>query len=269
MKRLVCAFILALTPLHQAYAWGSEGHSIVAEIAQRRLTPAAAAKVRDILGGNISLASIAAWADDVRGPRPHTYNWHFTDIPLSETNYVPARDCADSQKGDCAINAITRSKGKLADNGASAADRKEALMFLVHFVGDLHQPLHTVKDYKGGNGLRVSFFVDPLKKKLEKTNLHVVWDTYVIRATAYDWGSYVTLLEINWLPGKDAVSLSGGSPIDWALQAHQAAIDVAFEGISMDEELGEDYLLAARPIVDQQLALAGLRLARLINEALP
>jgi len=141
-------------------------------------------------------------------------------------------------------------------------------MFLVHFVGDLHQPLHTVKDLIGGNLLKVTFFVEPTKKKREKTNLHVVWDTYLIKARYFDWGSYVTFLVDKWLPGKNLDELSQGSPVDWALAAHKIAIEIAFEGVEQDDDLTETHLEAARPHVDQQLALAGIRLARLLNETL-
>jgi hypothetical protein len=262
--------VLALQciPAHKALPWGSEGHAIVAEIAQRQLTPEAARKVREILGGNVSLASVASWADDVRLLRAVTANWHFVDIPLDSSDYVPGRDCRDTPKGDCVIMAIERNKAKLADPAASSADRREALMFLVHFVGDVHQPLHTVKDFVGGNLLKVTFFTEPTKRKREKTNLHVVWDTHLIKSRFFDWGSYVTILVDTWLPGKNLDQLAQGTPTEWALAAHQIAIDIAFQNVEQDEELAQEYLDAARPSVDQQLALAGLRLGRILNETL-
>jgi hypothetical protein len=253
---------------NEARSWGSEGHAIVAEIAQRHLKPAAAARVREILGGNLSLASVASWPDDIRLQRPKTSNWHFVDIPLDSTEYIPARDCRDSPKGDCILEAIERNKARLAAPAANANDRKEALMFIIHFVGDLHQPLHTVKDFVGGNLLKVTFFVEPTKKKREKTNLHVVWDTHLIKARFFDWGSYVTFLVDTWLPGKDLDQLAKGTPIEWALDAHQIAIENSFNNVEQDEDLGDDYLKAASPFVDQQLALAGIRLARILNDIL-
>jgi nuclease S1 len=267
---LACAAVAAFlaAPCHEARSWGSEGHAIVAEIAQRQLTPAATARVREILGGNVSLASMASWPDDVRVLRPKTSNWHFVDMPLGSSEYVPGRDCKSEPKGDCVINAIKRSQDALGSPATSPADRKEALMFLVHFVGDLHQPLHTVKEFVGGNLLKVTFFNEPTKKKREKTNLHVVWDSLLIKAQYFDWGSYVTVLVEKWLPGKDLDELAKGTAVEWALAAHEIARDVAFEEIEQDDDLGEDYLKAAKPFVDQQLALAGIRLARLLNEAL-
>jgi hypothetical protein len=268
-QRVSIALLLAAVPLHEARAWGTEGHSIVAEIAQRQLTPAAAAKVRDILGGNISLASVASWPDDVRLARPKTSNWHFVDIPLESGDYVPTRDCKESPtKGDCAIKAIERNTKRLTDATASPLERKEALMFLVHFVGDLHQPLHTVKEFVGGNLLKVSFFVDPLQKKRDNTNLHVVWDSLLIKARFYDWGSCVAMLVDTWMPGKNLAELAKGSPVEWALEAHQIAKDVAFNEVEQGDELGKEYLAAAAPLVDQQLALAGIRLGRILNETL-
>jgi S1/P1 Nuclease len=267
MRTMCIAAVATMAVLNPARAWGPEGHSIVAEIAQRHLSPAAASKVHDVLGGNISLASIASWADDARELVPKSYNWHFVDIPLDATNYDPARDCQDLPRGDCVINAIARNKMVLADAQASPKDRQEALKFIVHFIGDVHQPLHTVKDYVGGNEFPVTFFVDPVKKKRETTNLHSVWDNNLIKVTVWDWGAYVTRIEEGWLPGKDVETLSGGSPVDWALAAHKIAVDVAFT-VAINADLGEDYLQLTRPQVDQQLGLAGLRLARTLNEIL-
>src|SRR5262249_43936332 len=147
-------------------------------------------------------------------------NWHFVDIPLANMDYDPARDCQDTPRGDCIINAIERNKQILGDPLFSSKDRLEALKYIVHFVGDIHQPLHTVKDYVGGNQYPVKFFIDPAKKKKEQTNLHAIWDSNLIRTTVWDWGAYVTRLEEEWLPGKDVGTLSRGTPIQWALEAH-------------------------------------------------
>ena len=269
MKRLIFFVGLLLAPLHAALAWDQEGHSIVAELAQRRLSPAALASVKQILGGEISLASIASWADEVRDQRPETYNWHFVDIPLSQTTYDANLYCRDvGGKGDCAINAIERSRTTLADGTASNEQRAEALKFLVHFVGDLHHPLHTVGDNRGENGLVVSFFTDPTGRKRDTTNLHAVWDSGLIRNQFWAWGAYVQWIESNWLPGKDVAQLSAGTPVDWALEAHRIAIDYACAGISPNAALDQAYVKLVRPQLDRQLAVGGLRLARLLNETL-
>jgi len=267
VRSILFAVVLASSPLQEACAWGQEGHSIVAELAQRRLTPTARQKVKDIIGGDASLASISSWADDIREIFGKSYNWHFVDIPLNVANYDPARDCEDTPRGDCAINEIERNRRVLSDASADEKEKLEALKYIVHFIADIHQPLHTVKDYVGGNTYPVTFFVDPLKRKTEATNLHAVWDSNLIRCTVWDWGAYVERLEVQWLPGKDVEKLSAGTPIDWVLEAHQVAIDVVFTA-PMQSELGEEYLTRVLPMVDQQLALAGLRLARTLNEVL-
>jgi len=83
MRSLALSAILAVAFNGQALAWGQEGHSIIAEIAQRRLSPDAARGVEQLLGRGHSLASVASWADDVRDMRPETSDWHFVDMPLA------------------------------------------------------------------------------------------------------------------------------------------------------------------------------------------
>jgi hypothetical protein len=89
-----------------AQAWGPEGHSIIAEIAQRRLThdaPAIMSKIQSILGPGVSMASIASWADDYRVQNPRSTRWHFVDIPIADDGYDPAKECAASPEGDCVV----------------------------------------------------------------------------------------------------------------------------------------------------------------------
>lgn len=261
----IVGLILLLGSHDRLWAWGQEGHSIIAEIADRNLSASAKAQVSALLGQNVSLASISSWADDIRDERPETYNWHFVDIPLDADKYEAMRDCLDSSRGDCTINEIERNRSTLRDDKASAKDKKEALMYLVHFIGDIHQPLHAVGDYRGANDYPVKFFVNPLKNMKEDTNLHAVWDSNLIRTTVWDWGAYVRRLQDSWLPGQDVAQLTAGSTTEWTEEAHKAARDVAFKA-PMSADLGQDYLALALPTVDRQLAVAGLRLARVLNE---
>ncbi|SRR6266568_1651569 len=277
MKPIWLSVLLALIPCEQAHAWGQEGHSIVAEIAQRRLDAAVRDKINVLLSSElpglkdaqISLASIASWADDYRAKHDETRNWHFVDIPYDRNTYIALLDCAlDPKYGDCIINAIERAGATLEDCTRPSADRVAALKFLVHFIGDLHQPLHatsridpeTGKDDRGGNEVDVLFLG-------QQTNLHAVWDTRLIMHKVYDWGEYVRLLETEWLPGKDIAALQAGDPITWALAAHKAAHDVAYN-YRPDRVLDEEYFRDSIWVVDQQLALAGIRLARALNETL-
>jgi hypothetical protein len=148
-----------------------------------RLTPAARTQVAQLLSLDTSLAQhldqIASWPDAVRPFRPETAPWHFVDIPLSVPGYDANRDCVG---GNCVVAQIQRFAAVLGDRTAAPPARLEALKFLVHFVGDIHQPLHCETDFtnfpppqgdKGGNDIHLTYFH-------RSTNLHAVWDGGVI-----------------------------------------------------------------------------------------
>jgi hypothetical protein len=257
-KTFVFRAALACAPLQQALAWGVEGHSIIAEIAQHRLSANTMRTIKMLLGGEVSLASISAWADDVVKLRPETMAWHFVNIPFDATDYDPQRDCRETPRGDCIINAIRRVEGTLADQSATRKTRTEALMFLVHFIGDVHQPLHVADRHDaGGNQLMVTLFGQPM-------SLHAVWDVGLIEKHTYDWGAYSRELESSWIAGKDVAALQRGDPVEWALEAHAIAVNVVYK-LPEDLRLDEGYFDRSLPVVNQQLSLAGIRLARILN----
>ncbi len=270
IRELVLSAIAAITigslvPSHPALAWGQEGHSIIAELAERRLDSDTLRKVKILLGG-VSMASIASWADDYRADHKETSGWHFVDIPYDQTAYDPVRDC-DPKKGDCIVHAIARFRADVADCSKSLSERSEALKFLIHFVGDVHQPLHVETrfaadgtDDQGGNKVIVTFFDQPNMK------LHALWDTGLIMHTVYNWGAYVTRLQTGWLNGRDLSSLDGGTPIDWAVEAHKY-VPLAYD-VPANGALGQAYYDKAVPVIDRQLSLAAVRLARLLREIL-
>ncbi|HWP17003.1 MAG TPA: S1/P1 nuclease [Xanthobacteraceae bacterium] len=272
MRTIFIAAVLALAPLHQASAWGQEGHSIVAEIAQRRLSPAAADAVNRLLE-KASMASIASWADDVRTSRRKTNNWHFADIPIAQDKFDRARDCKpDPDQGDCIVAELERLRNDLRCAPTDEAKR-EALQFAVHFLGDIHQPLHTVDEQGGGNGIDVLIFVrgrtsDKGKLALESSNLHTVWDELLISRLEWAWGSYVARLEREWLKSSDATKpdIDGGTPTAWVEETHKKAQEI-WAMTPSHHILDDDYLAKAKSILDRQLGVAGLRLARFLNEA--
>jgi nuclease S1 len=259
---LVCAVCAILLPAQQAGAWGAAGHSIVAEIAQHSLKPAVLREIKELLGGEVSLAAVSNWADTIETTRPETRNWHFVNMPVGATGYDPARDCAQKPDGDCVVDAIARFRMVLADRRASRKERVEALMFLVHLVADIHQPLHCAERNgdAGGNNLQLKWFGKHM-------SLHLLWDVGLIEKRTYDWGDYVRYLEREWLTGKDAASLADGMPADWAWESHRAAVEVAY-ALPDDLDLGEEYYQRSRPTLERQLAVAGLRLAWLLNDIL-
>ena len=132
LSLLFAAVLLALPS--SLYAWGREGHAIVAQIAESRLTPKAKAGVAELLGKQ-SMSSVASWPDSVRKERDETSPWHYVDIPYEMRAYDPARD---GKNGDNVIAKIVDFANILNDRTRTKNDREEALKFLIHFVGDLH-----------------------------------------------------------------------------------------------------------------------------------
>ena len=274
LKTIFAGLGLVLLPFATAWGWGQEGHSIIAEIGQRRLTPAAVAEVARLLGDNHSLASVASWADDERDIRPETANWHFVDIPINSNSFDPATDCAPSDAGDCVIAELERLKSDLRC-AANHDLKKDALRFAVHLIGDIHQPLHTVFDQKGANGISVEVKMrgaltcreGPCPITSAHTNFHAAWDTNLITKTTWDWGAYVDRLEEGWLKTSEAQGdADGGSLIDWATQTHTAA-QIVWNQLPDDHVLDDNYYQSIQPILDKQLSLAGIRLARFLNDA--
>lgn len=152
MRAFGLSWLFSFALISSAFAWGPEGHFIIAEIAQRRLSPEAASAVEQLLGRG---HSVGCWAGDVRDDRPSTYNWHFVDIPVARNTYDPAVDCKQDPKDNCSIAELEHLKTELR---CGSPDKKiEALKFGVHFVGDAHQPLHTVLEERGAMACMSTF----------------------------------------------------------------------------------------------------------------
>ncbi|PTT92483.1 endonuclease, partial [Pelomonas sp. HMWF004] len=148
MLRQIPIAIATLTVASLAHAWGAEGHRLIAELAQDQLTPAARAQVARILEQEpgATMASISTWADEVRSRE--TAAWHYVNPPEGSCSYEPARDCPG---GDCVVEAIN-AQAAILKSKAPDAVRLSALKWVVHLVGDVHQPLHAgFKGDKGGN----------------------------------------------------------------------------------------------------------------------
>jgi hypothetical protein len=279
MRAVVLAAVLVCGLSAPAVAWGPEGHSVVGEIAQRRLSAPAAKMVEHLLGKGHALAATASWADNMRVLRPATANWHFVDIPIAAATYDAARDCAASSKGDCAVAELDRLRDELRC-APSEKDMIEALKFAVHFVGDIHQPLHTVGDAAGGNGIKVDVFMrgqkncgGPCELDHMTSNFHKAWDGDLINKMVWDWGAYVDRLEDGWLKSDEAkTEAADKSPINhdsfvkWAEDTHKSAVSV-WNLRPADNVLDDNYLNTVAPVLDRQLGLGGLRLARFLNQA--
>lgn len=278
MRHLTYAVACLSTLTINAHAWGPEGHVIIAMIAEDRLSPEARKAERDILFG-APLATASIFADEYRVTHPETGRWHFVDIPEGET-FDEARDCKTMVTGDCAIHEIEREKQIIKDIQAKPDKtdqdkyaRADALKYLVHFVGDLHQPFHAEKrtdengkSDDGGNSVKPVFFGD------HHTNLHAVWDSGLIlhadHPTAED---YVTYLKEHYLASMPETDWRKGSLADWAMESHDAAKAAYFnrgERIVDNTVLDQSYFDSNIGIVDRRLALAGARLAMILEDLL-
>lgn len=267
---MALAMLARVLAAGSALAWGPDGHSIVGEIAQRRLGAHARAQVERLLGAGHSLAAEGSWSDDVRPDRPETFNWHFVDIPLAAAAYDAARDCAATARGDCIVAELARVRRALRCGNDD--ERREALRWAVHLVADLHQPLHTIAEDRGGNDVKVETRVVGLRcprctVKPAQDNLHWVWDTSLIAATTWNWGAYARRLEQGWLASTEARDAPRGSVVDWTNETHAVARDV-WTWLPSDHVIRDDYYRRALPVVDRQLGRAGLRLAVFLDEAL-
>jgi hypothetical protein len=173
LKTFVRASALLLLLPGTALAWGSEGHHIIADIAEQYLEPATAQQAHEMLAlDNVTtLAAVSTWADDIRTQRPETAPWHYVNIPINPPDGTPPaydarRDCPT---GDCVVAKIGTFEAVLRDKSAPPRHRLEALKFLVHLVGDISQPLHCADNQdRGGNDVHVDFMG-------WRTNLHAVW----------------------------------------------------------------------------------------------
>lgn len=257
---LAAALAAAAAPVHAsntAHArWWDLGHRLVARLAEPLLTPDARAAARDLLGGQ-SLADAAVWADNIRQYRRDTDKLHYVNIPLAATTYDSARDCP---RGQCIIAAIERNREILGDTAAPRDDRAEALRFLIHFIGDLHQPLHVADDGdRGGNERHVIFLG-------RRTDLHKVWDGELVEAFGMTPEQYLADLR-GRMETMDLRTLERGTPADWAMEEHRAAVEHAYR-LPPDGRLGRAYVQTNRPVVDHALIAAGARLALVLNQAL-
>jgi hypothetical protein len=260
MRRL--AALVCLGGSLPAFGWGPEGHSLVARLAAARLTPAAAARVAEILGPGTTLASIASWADQVRRARAESAPWHYIDIPINQAHLNMTRDCPN---GACVIAKIEDFQKVLAVSDTKPEQRKEALMFIVHFVGDMHQPLHCSdnKD-KGGNDVKLQFFDKP-------SNLHSVWDSGLLGRLGPEDEVFATL-NAALTPGR-AKKWGRGTVESWGEQIHKSAQKTTYGKLPKAPaggqiQIGASYEQLADPLIRTELEKAGARLAFLLNSTL-
>jgi len=234
---------------------------LVARIAEAQLTAEARARVAAILGPASTMQSVSSWADEIRHKRPATGPWHYVDIPIDKPGLDMARDCKD---GNCVIAAIAAMRAKLRDPATPDGERREALMFVIHFIGDMHQPLHSSDNHdRGGNDVHIVFQDKP-------GNLHSLWDSGLLARMGK---------EDDLFPGLSAASarshkkFAKGTVSDWAEQAHKLAQQMVYGKLpkaaaGAPVAITADYERRADRVIQLQIERAGARLAAVLNQDL-
>ncbi|CAI9096182.1 OLC1v1032267C1 [Oldenlandia corymbosa var. corymbosa] len=261
------------------HGWGNDGHLTVCRLAQPRLSEAAANAVKDLLPAYAEddLGSLCSWADRVKFRRPWSSPLHYIDTPDDLCTYQYTRDCkdADGIKDRCVVGAINNYTTQLLTYGQESASQynlTEALLFLSHFMGDIHQPLHVgFTSDRGGNTIDVHWYT-------RKSVLHHVWDNNIIDTAEerYDDSDVTELIDAIQtnitLKGNYRVKTWEGCttgnppcPDVYATESIKAACNFAYKGVTEESVLEDPYFLTRVPIVYLRLAQGGVRLAATLN----
>lgn len=242
-----------------SYAWGLTGHRVIAEIAENHLDGRARREIKKIMGQE-RLAYWANWPDfiksDKTGQWKEASTWHYVNID-PQTDFVAFETNLKAQAGPNLYTQIKVLSSQIKDEKTSAKDRKIALIFLVHMLGDLAQPMHTGRSEDlGGNRVNVTYFG-------EKTNLHSLWDGKLIDSQKYSYTEYAKLLDIKT---KDEVkTIQSGTLEDWLYDSHKMANEI-YAATPDGSKLAYDYQYQFNDMMERQLLYGGLRLAKVLND---
>ena len=273
-----------------AYGWWETGHRAIARIAAAELTPASRTRVARILNVadtpeavSDALAAASTWADETKA-ETKTGEWHYIDLALQDNKSDILERCRDN---NCVTARIRLFAIELSSHPSSAPiSELDALRYLVHFVGDLHQPLHAVSDADlGGNCEHLDPPIDTAK------NLHALWDGAIVNAVNPSDRELAADLERNFASFSPQLrsDMAAGNQDDWAWESHKLAIKDIYQRLSIPTEpvlfpancqaaplaisnltlrIDSFYIDDMKPVVREQLTKAGLRLGRLLNESL-
>jgi hypothetical protein len=259
---------------------------MVGEIAMLLLTPQAARQVAVLLArdrladgrssGRTTLGEIASWADEIKDHEwsRGTRSWHFDDVPVCG-EVDRARYC---RRGNCASVQLEQHIETLASARATRRQKNEALKWVVHLVGDLHQPLHAANRHdRGGNLVPVRYFGERENPPYGAMNLHAIWDIHLVQRLIAQRGGETAIVS---LPFSDTERhrLDAGGIDDWVAESNRLAKQVVYAVLphklscaGKDREVLEidaDYAERAMPVIEHQIRKAGLRLARILNQTL-
>ncbi|MET0635403.1 MAG: S1/P1 nuclease [Chitinophagaceae bacterium] len=252
---LIIAFLIVT---QSVFSWGLTGHRVVAKIAQEHLSKKARKEVEKLIGHQ-SLAWWANWADFIKSDSTNKSKdpWHYVDLPghMQKDSFLTA---LRALPGKNLYTQIMEMKRELADKSLPVEQRRIALYWMIHLVGDLSQPLHVGRTAdEGGNKIVVYWFG-------QKTNLHSLWDTRFIESQVFSFTEYASELDV--ISDGERQQLVAGSLDDWFYDSHEVS-DRIYDATPDESKLGYQYNYEFKGVLDQQLLKGGLRLAKILNEA--
>ncbi|AKD05084.1 S1/P1 nuclease [Pontibacter korlensis] len=252
MKKLASIFFLCLLLTSQAFAWGQNGHRAVGLVAEKHLSKKAKKKIMKLLQDN-TLAEVSVWMDDIKSDDAydHTHDWHWVTIQDGSTYEQSEKN----PNGDI-IGKIEEISKALKAGNLSNEQEQEYLKYLIHLVGDIHQPLHVgTGDDQGGNAVKVQWFYQP-------SNLHRVWDSDMINGKDL---SFTEIVRFLGQPEKEQIKQWQSTSVrDWAKESMSYRPQVY--NLPEDKKISYRYAYENYSLVEQRLLQAGVRLAGLLNE---
>jgi hypothetical protein len=256
LKKLIIVSLLSYLPF-TAGAWGVLGHRIVGEIADLHINAKTRKAVKQILG-NETIAMSANWADFIKSDTAYNYisTWHYINLPanLSKTEVF---NFLNTQTEPNIYNKTIEMIGLLKNSKSTLAQKKMALRLLIHFVGDLHQPMHTArKEDLGGNKVLLTWFG-------ERSNLHRVWDESLISFQQLSYTEYTKI--INHAKPQQLLNWKKASLKDCVFESYQVCNKIYATGIKNDDKLSYRYNFDWVDTLNEQLLKGGVRLAKILD----
>jgi hypothetical protein len=252
---------LFLLPLLSLFliSWGYTGHRTIGLIAESHLTARAKIAVSDLLG-DTTIADACTWADDARRlpAFKETGDWHFINLPLGLT-FAQFKQYVDTTAQENVYNALLAAEKKLTDPTTSKQDQRNALKFVLHFVGDLHQPMHVSRaEDKGGNTIQLNY-------DGKGTNLHSVWDTKVLERQGLTFNQLAD--KYNHISASDIKKWQREPIIQWIWESYQLSSVLYAEVDQMKSRaISDEYTEKHLPTIELRLKQAGVRLAGILNK---
>jgi len=239
-------------------SWGYTGHKTIGKLTENYLTPTAKAAVTDLLGVE-PIADACTWADEARKypELKETANWHFLNLPLG-LSFEAFKNTIDTMKQANVYSALSKSIETLKQTSATRKEKTEALKFVLHFVGDIHQPMHISRaEDKGGNTIQLNF-------DGKGTNLHSLIDTKLLERDGLRYDSLA--IEFNDIPRRKIRRWQKDPIIEWAWESYQISSKLYDEVDNMkSRNIGDDYYKSHIKMVRKRVQQASVRLAGLLN----